>query len=178
MTLPHGLLIGAMCALLGAWGAVGASPAAAQAPSDCPTRLAEARSAYLSAAFTEAATQVAPCARAASSPDSTRARAYRLLSFVRLAQNNTPAARRAVEGLLDVQPQYTPQPDRDRPDFVALVRAAKAARRPAAESHSRRWLRWALGAAAVALGTAAAVLLGGGDEGSPDPLPAPAPPPQ
>jgi hypothetical protein len=178
MTLPHGRLIGVLCALLGAWGALGASLASAQAPADCPARLAEGRSAYLAAAFTKAVMQVAPCARAASSPDSTRARAYRLLSFVRLAQNDKPAARRAVEGLLDVQPQYMPDPDRDRPDFVALVRAAKADRRPAAEPNTRRWLRWALGAAAVALGVAAAVLLGGSDEGSPAPLPAPAPPPQ
>jgi hypothetical protein len=106
---------------------------------------------------------------------------YRLLSFVYLGQNDEAAARRAVESLLDVQPEYMPNPAEDRPDFVALVRKAKKARRDAAEAEQRdrRWVRWVIGSAAALAGTAAVLLLrDGGSEQGPEPLPRPQPPPE
>jgi hypothetical protein len=106
---------------------------------------------------------------------------YRLLSFVYLGQNDSGAARRAVESLLDLQPTYTPNPAEDRPDFVALVQKSRKARQAKAgtKENDRRWVRWALGAGAAAVGTAAVLLLRGGGSGDgPEPLPRPQPPPE
>lgn len=154
----------------------GLSPAQAQTPASCDTSYVQAEKAYYAADFETAATLLRPCARKASLPDSIQAQMYRLLSFVYLGQNNQKTARRAVESLLDLQPSYTPNPTKDRPDFIALVEKAKAARQKTADTdeEGRRWVRWTIGIAAAALGTAAVVLFGGGDsDGDPDPLPPP-----
>ena len=163
---------------------VGASAAHAQTPQSCRESYAQAEEAYYAADFETARALLRPCARETTLPDSARARMYRLLSFVYLGQNNEAPARRAVESLLDLRPDYTPIPGQARPDFVALVREAKAARRAAAkaaEDDGRRWVRWTLGVAAAALGTAAVLLLRGGDGGGGDDggaLPPPEAPPE
>lgn len=159
--------------------AASASMVRAQTPASCDTSYAQAEKAYYAADFEKAVTLLRPCARKTTLPDSTRARSYRLLSFVYLGQNDQAAARRAVESLLDLQPAYTPNPAEDRPDFIALVKKAKKARRAKADDEERRWLRWTLGVAAAALGTAAVLLFGGGGGGDGnDPLPRPEPPPE
>jgi cellulase/cellobiase CelA1 len=159
-----------------------ASIARAQTPASCEASYVEAKEAYYAAEFETALALLRPCAQEPALQDTTRARMYRLLGFVYLGQNDRAAARRAVESLLDLQPAYTPNPAKDRPDFVALVRKAKKARRAQAEAdeEGRRWVRWALGAAAAAAGTAAVVLLrdDGGSGGGNDSLPRPAPPPE
>ncbi|MFB6098258.1 MAG: hypothetical protein ABEK84_03945 [Salinibacter sp.] len=154
----------------------------AQTPVSCDTSYAQARKAYFAAKFEEALKLLRPCANEATLSDSARARMYRLLSFVHLGRNDQQAARLAVETLLDLRPSYTPKPNRDRPDFVALVQKVKESRRVAAkktEQKNRRWVRWALGSAAAVLGTAAVLLFGGGGSGEgKDPLPRPEPPPE
>jgi len=159
----------------------GGADVRAQAPASCDTSYAEAEDAYFSANFETAEALLRPCAQDDTVQDSVRARMYRLLSFVYLGQNEQGPARRAVESMLDLWPSYTPNPAEDRPDFVALVRKAKQERRASAEGESedRRWVRWALGAAAAVVGTVAVLVLGGGgsDDG-PDPLPRPQPPPE
>lgn len=153
-----------------------ASAAQAQTPASCDTSFAQAQEAYYAAEFEAAVNQLRPCAQEPTLPDSVRARMYRLLSFVYLGQNDEAAARRAVESLLDLRPDFVPDPSEDRPDFVALVERAKTQRRVRAEAQedeNRRWVRWTLGAAAAALGTAAVLLLGGGDSGDGAELPRP-----
>jgi len=160
---------------------VGTTGARAQTPASCDTSYAQAEEAYFAANFETAEALLRPCAQKTALQDSVRARMYRLLSFVYLGQNDEAAARRAVESLLDVQPEYTPNPSEDRPDFVALVRKAEEERRAAAgrEEDNRRWVRWALGGAAALAGTAAVLLLrDGGSDGGPDSLPRPQPPPE
>ncbi|WP_233993900.1 hypothetical protein [Salinibacter altiplanensis] len=159
-----------------------ASAVQAQTPTSCDTSFAQAQEEYYAAEFEAAIARLRPCAQERTLPDSVRARMYRLLSFVYLGQNDETAARQAVESLLDLQPEYAPDPGQDRPDFVTLVEAAKKRRRARAEAdkdEDRRWVRWTLGAAAAALGTAAVLLLGGDDSGDGrEPLPAPQPPPE
>jgi len=158
-----------------------ASTARAQTPASCDTSYAQAEEAYYAADFETAIALLRPCARAPALRDTTRAQMYRLLSFVYLGQNDEAAARRAVESLLDLQPAYTPTPDRDRPDFISLVQKAKKERRARAEAEdeNRHWLRWTLGVAAAALGTAAVLLFGDGGSGNgTDSLPPPEPPPE
>ncbi len=157
-----------------------ASAVQAQTPTPCDTSFAQAQEAYYAAEFEAAVARLRPCAQERTLPDSVRARMYRLLGFVYLGQNDEAAARRAVESLLDLQPEYVPDPAQDRPDFVALVEQAKKRRRARAEAQeneNRRWLRWTLGAAAAVLGTAAVLLIGGGDSGDGSELPPPPSPP-
>lgn len=168
-TLSRWVLLIAMCA-------AGASAVQAQTPVSCDTSYAEAEAAYYDADFETAVSLLQPCARETTLPDSTRARMYRLLSFVYLGQNDQEAARRAVESLLDLQPSYTANSAEDRPDFIALVEEAKKrrAKRAEPEEADRRWVRWTIGIAAAALGTAAVLLFGNGESGEgPDPLPRP-----
>lgn len=168
--------------LLASLVSVGVTSAQAQTPASCDTSYTQAQEAYYAADFETAVALLRPCAQQPALTDSARVRMYRLLSFVYLGQNDRPSARQAVESLLDLQPDYAPNPAQDRPDFVALVQTAKEERtaQTEAEEGSRRWLRWALGAvAASALGTAAVLLFGGGDSGDDtDTLPRPAPPPE
>lgn len=172
-----------ICCLVLMFTVVGiASTAQAQDVSSCDTSYAQAQEAYYAAEFEAAAAQLRPCTQNPTLPDSVRARMYRLLSFVYLGQNDEAAARRAVESLLDLHPDYVPDPAQDRPDFVAIVEKAKKERQARAEADeegNRRWVRWTIGVAAAALGTAAVLLFGGGgsDDG-PEPLPRPEPPPE
>lgn len=160
-------------------------PAAyAQTPDSCSTAYAEAEQAYYAANFEEAVEALQSCLNRSGVRDSVRARAYRLLAFVHLGRNEENAARLAVESLIDLRPTYLPDPARDRPDFVALVREVKASREPSvtetSQESGRRWLRWVAGGlGAAALGTTAALVLGGdGDGNDPQPLPPPSVPPQ
>jgi hypothetical protein len=113
------------------------------------------------------------CLEEAALPAEVQVRFYRLLSFAYIAQDEQDQARAAIEQLLTVAPNYTPDPDTDRPDYVALVREVKANRAPD-ESGGRRWVRWALGGVgAVAVGVLTITLVGDRDGGGPDTLPAP-----
>lgn len=157
----------------------GGGTALAQTPDVCTEAYAGAEEAYYAANFELAIDTLQTCLNRPGVSDSMRVRSYRLLSFVHLGRNDQAAARLAVESLLDLQPTYSPDPGRDRPDFVALVKEVKASRQPptaqAEAENGRRWLRWvAAGVGAVALGTLAAVLFGGGDgDDPPEPLPPP-----
>lgn len=157
--------------------------ARAQAPTSCDDRYTTAQEAYYAADFETAAELLRECVGKRSLSDSLRVQMYRLLGFVHLGRNEPKAARLAVESLLDLRPGYTPNPDEDRPDYVALVRKAKASRRAeatTAEENGRRWVRWGLGSlGAAAVGTAAVLLIGGdGGDGGSETLPPPAPPPE
>lgn len=172
---PSVLLI--VCLVVGA-------EARAQGPTSCDSSYTTAQEAYYAADFETAAELLRECVGRKSVSDSLRVRMYRLLGFVHLGQNEPRAARLAVESLLDLRPDYAPDPDRDRPDYVALVRKAKASRRAEAtaeeEESGRRWVRWGLGSVgAVAVGTAAVLLIGGdGGDGGSERLPRPAAPPE
>jgi hypothetical protein len=175
MVPPSGLLI--LGLLLG-------TGARAQAPASCDSSYTTAQEAYYAADFERAAELLRACVGKNGVSDSLRVRMYRLLGFVHLGRNDPKAARLAVESLLDLRPDYAPDPDRDRPDYVALVRKAKASRQRAAaaeeDEDGRRWVRWGLGSlGAAAVGTAAVLLIGGeGGDGGGERLPRPAAPPE
>ncbi|MFB6248788.1 MAG: hypothetical protein ABEL97_09480 [Salinibacter sp.] len=158
--------------------------AQAQAPTSCDSSYVTARKAYYAADFETAAEVLRECLERTGVSDSLRVRMYRLLAFVHLGRNDSKAARLAVESLLDLRPDYAPDPDRDRPDYVALVRKAKASSQTAAaaeeDENGRRWVRWGLGSlGAAAVGTAAVLLIGGdGGDGGTERLPRPAAPPE
>ena len=142
---------------------------AQQQPSGCASEYEQAEERYFAADFDAAINLLQTCLQDASLTEDARVRIYRLLSFAYIAQGNQQQARLAVESLLDLRPDYTPDPAEDRPDFVRLVREIKASRQPATaedDDNGRRWVRWALGSAGVAAaGVLTIVLVGGGNGG-------------
>lgn len=149
-----------------------ASPAWAQSDA-CTAELSQAEAAYYAAEFDRAVQLLRACLDEAAPSDAARVEVYRLLAFAHLGQGERSDARLAVESLLDVRPSFRSNPSTDRPDFVALVEDVRASRDAVAQTPSdddgRRWWRWVAGTAGVAaLGTAAAVLLGGGGDGEGD----------
>jgi tetratricopeptide (TPR) repeat protein len=155
-------------------------PAHAQDATQCTQEYAQAETAYFDADFDRAVRLLRTCLEEADLAPDAQVRLYRLLSFAYIAQNERAQARAAIEQLLTVDPDYTPDPETDRPDYVALVREVRATHAPDdAENGGRRWLRWVLGGAgAVAAGVLTIVLVGGGDDGGDTGnLPAPPTPP-
>lgn len=152
----------------------------AQAPDACQAEYEEAQERYYAAEFDAAIDLLQQCLQRANLSVETRVRVYRLLSFAHIAQGNRQEARFAVESLLDLQPDYTPDPSQDRPDFIELVREVKASRQPTAASDAesnRGWVKWALGGLGVAAaGVLTIVLVGGDGGGGPDDLPGEPPP--
>ena len=154
-------------------------PARAQDASQCAPEYTQAETAYFDADFDRAIRLLRTCLEEADLDPDAQVRFYRLLSFAYIAQDERAQARTAIEQLLTVDPNYAPDPETDRPDYVALVREVKAARTPADDDDGRRWLRWVLGGAgAVAAGVLTIVLVGEGDDGGgTGNLPAPPTPP-
>lgn len=167
-------------ALAGLLIALGLLPVQAQDTSPCAQEYTQAETAYFDADFDRAIRLLRTCLEEADLPPDAQVRFYRLLAFAHIAQDERAQARSAIEQLLTVDPDYTPDPETDRPDYVALVREVKAARAPAEDDEGdRRWLRWVLGGAgAVAAGVLTIVLVGGdNDGGGTGNLPAPPTPP-
>lgn len=183
LRVPHSAHIGGFLTVLFLSVTLGLlSPSAqAQEPNSCETEYEHAQEQYYAAEFDAAINLLQQCLQRANLSVETRVQGYRLLSFAYIAQGNRQQARYAVERLLDVQPDYTPDPSQDRPDFVELVREVKASRQPATASEpegNRRWVKWTLGGVGVAAaGVLATVLLGGGDNGGLSDLPGNPPPP-
>lgn len=148
---------------------LGSSPSDVYAQDQCQTEYRQARERYLSAEFDPAVRLLRTCLEEASDlADTTRVQMYRLLAFAHLGQGNDADARLAVESLLDIRPSFTPDPDRDRPDFVNVVEEARRRRQALSndENSDRRWVRWVIGGAVVATaGIVVALVTGGGDDG-------------
>lgn len=171
-------LIGLMSVLFGS------APAAAQdAGGACAEEYEQAQERYYAAEFDAAVQLLRTCLETSDLSTEERVRIYRLLSFAHIAQGDEQQARLTIESLLDLQPGYTPDPSRDRPDYVELVREIKASRQPTGDASDgdRRWVRWTLGGVgAVAAGVLAIVLTGGDSGDGPSDLPGqpPLPPSQ
>lgn len=140
---------------------------------DCRQLQDQAERAYFQADFQQTIDLLDPCLNG-TAKDEVTVQVYRLAAFAHLGAGDTDAARLVVEDLLDGHPRYTPNPDDDRPDYVALVEDVKTSRQPPAEeatsSGDRRWVRWAI-ASVVVVATAAIISVvtgGGGGDGDDD----------
>jgi hypothetical protein len=149
---------------------LGLLPARGQDASQCVQEYEQAETAYFDASFDHAIRLLRTCLEEAELESDAQVRFYRLLSFAHIAQDEREQARTAIEQLLRVAPDYAPDPETDRPDYVTLVREVKADRPSTQEDDGRRWMRWVLGGAIVVAGVLAAVLIGGrlGDNGELD----------
>lgn len=153
--------------------------ARAQDASVCDTALEAASEQYRDGAFPETIRLASSCLDQGDvATDDARA-AYRLLILAYLKQDDLPSARKAAVNLLGVDPDYTPDPVANPPDYVSLlsvVRQEIGPEGPTDEPRRRPFFRrtstWiTLGTTLVAGGVVSLVALGGDDGGGETPPP-------
>lgn len=171
--------------------------ATAQSQNQCEQELAEAQSFYDTGRFDDAIQKIASCLRKGGLSEEEKLRAYRLLGLTYIAQDYLKEARTAISKLLDLVPDYNPDPIQDPPQYQRLVQQLKEerpkqpevtepvktptppkteveeTRAPVKKSKRKMWYLIG-GGTALAGGVIAAILLSGGEEKPvPEPLPKP-----
>ncbi len=96
-----------------------ALPAAAQR---CDTALADADEQYRAGYFDDVIERLSDCLDRNAFSSEERRRAYRLLGLSYIGKDREEEARAAVRSLLEIAPDYQPDPAIDPPPFVDLVR--------------------------------------------------------
>lgn len=99
-----------------------ALPVAAQR---CNTALNDADEQYRTGEFDEAIERLTTCLDRNAFSDEERRRAFRLLGLAYIGKDRENDARSAVRSLLEVAPDYQPDPAVDPPPFVAMVAEVK-----------------------------------------------------
>lgn len=157
----------------------------AQSQNECEEELKTAQKKMETGKFDEAIELITQCLNKEGISNETKKQAYRLLGLTYIAKDYLGEARSAVSKLLDVVPNYTPDPDQDPPSFVDIVEEQIAERsqpikQPDVRStsvddekseESDKSLWWWIGGGAVVALVAVIVLAAGGgdDEGGGDP---------
>lgn len=95
-----------------------AAPAFAQ---NCTNALQRAENSYQSGEFDNAIDRLTTCIEAGRFSDEERRQAYRLIGLSYIGKDREADARAAVAALLDVAPNYEPDPAIDPPPFVRMV---------------------------------------------------------
>lgn len=147
-------------------------PGVAQTQSQCDTILTAAEVQYNASNFKETIDLLLLCLPIGFT-DEQKIQAYRIISLAHLGKKDVNSATGFVTKLLDLSPNYEPDPDQDPPQFVSLIQEVKAARggkkeEPREQSvlkkGGKKWLYIGGGVAAVG-GIVAAIISGGGDGG-------------
>ncbi len=160
---------------------------AARAQDACKKELASAEEAYTRGRFDEAIGHLSECLEKRRVSEDERERAYRLMGLSYIGKDVLGEARSSVRKLLELVPNYQPDPALDPPPFVRLIEdvrdeiaASKQAPPPPAQEPAARQNppqrrgpgTWLLVGGGALLAGAAAVLLagsgGGGDDGPPE----------
>ncbi|MDX1547567.1 MAG: FlgD immunoglobulin-like domain containing protein [Rhodothermales bacterium] len=167
--------------LLALLGPVFVAPAGqALAQTACENELADAEQAYTFGRFDEAIRLLHRCLDARTATEKERRMAYRLIGLSYLGKDVLSEARESVRRLLELVPDYTPDPDQDPPPFVEMVQDVRREMRreptrpepppPAAEREKRGVRTWLLlGGGAALAGVGAVLLASGGDDPPPEP---------
>jgi uncharacterized protein with FMN-binding domain len=161
---------------------VGAPAAHAQDTSVCDTALEAAAAQYRDGAFQETIRLASSCLDQQDVATEDARAAYRLLILAYLKQDDLASARKSAVTLLGVDPDYTPDPVANPPDYVSLLAVVRQEIGPETTSDEPRrrpffqrtstWIT--LGTTLVAGGVVSLVVLNGGDDGS-EPPPASGP---
>lgn len=107
----------------------------AQDTQSCSEGLTEARNQLFLGDFEQATSLIQPCLDAdAYGSIEDLVQAYELLANVYIAINDEAQAREAISRLLAVSPDYQPDPDQSRSDYVFLINEMRAALKPATPS--------------------------------------------
>jgi hypothetical protein len=159
-----------------------APAATAQPASVCDTALEAAAAQYRDGAFQETIRLASSCLDQREVATEDARAAYRLLILAYLKQDDLASARKSAVTLLGVDPDYTPDPVANPPDYVSLLAVVRQEIGPETTSDEPRrrpffqrtstWIT--LGTTLVAGGVVSLVVLNGGDDGS-EPPPASGP---
>jgi len=163
--------------------------AAAQAQDDCQARLTRAETAFTNGRLEETIDLLLNCVYKGKLGKPEEERAIKLLSFSYLAKDYIDQAKSTIRKLLELVPNYEPDPNQDPPDFTKMVQEVKkeitgpgpieppVETPPVEKKKSKTWL--IVGGGAVVIGGVAALALGGGGGGvvPPPPTSLPLPPP-
>lgn len=114
--------------------ALSATPALAQ---NCSRAISQAQSSYQSGDFDGTIDRLTRCLDAGSFSSSERQQAYRLIGLSYIGKDREADAREAVARLLEVSPNYQPDPAIDPPPFVRMVNDERR-RRPSTASGASR----------------------------------------
>ena len=95
-----------------------AAPAMAQ---NCNRALERAETSYQAGEFDSTIDRLTTCIEAGQFSDEERRKAYRLIGLSYIGKDREADARAAVAALLDVAPNYEPDPALDPPPFVRMV---------------------------------------------------------
>jgi hypothetical protein len=161
----------------------------------CDKELADAEQRFYEGRFDEAIDLVNRCLNKSGLTDVEKVRAYKLMTMAYQAKDYEFQAREAINKLLELVPNYEPDPEQDLPQYVELVRKVKEElqqaqvtpqptepQKPAepvttAPPKKKRGVPWLLIGGGVGVAAVAAAVLagGGGGNGPPPPPPQPLP---
>ena len=99
--------------------------AMAQTQVNCSSKLKQAEQKFIDALFDDVIALVEPCVRDGDLALEEKGRAYELLSKTYVAQAYIEQARSTIRKLLELVPNYSPNPERDTPPFIAQVEQMK-----------------------------------------------------
>ncbi|GAB5533886.1 MAG: hypothetical protein Rubg2KO_01350 [Rubricoccaceae bacterium] len=110
-----------------------ASVGSVSSQTECEENLTQAQDLYISGAFTEVEAMLAPCLQPGQLSADNRVLAHRLLILSALQQGRLIEAKLVALALLNLQPEYEPDPAFDPPayaDLIATVRSQLEVRPP------------------------------------------------
>ena len=100
----------------------------AQAQTKCDELLKNAEEQYRIGRFPEAIAMLNECLAEPDIPKEKKTAAHRLRALAFMSQNLESEAKNAVRKLLELVPDYSPDPSRDKPTFIKLVEEVKQER--------------------------------------------------
>jgi len=95
--------------------------ALAQTQTNCSSKLKQAEQKFSDALFDEVIVLLEPCMKDGNLTLEEKGRAYELLSKTYVAQSYIEQATTSIRKLLELVPNYKPNPERDTPPFIAQV---------------------------------------------------------
>jgi len=158
---------------------------------DCQTQLFQAENEYRSGGFDKALNLINDCLNKGNPTEADRQRALKLQILIYIAKDYIEQAKAAINKLLDLVPNYEPDPVQDKPEYITIFEQVKQERNkpkpsgpvksPEVKQKKGGGAKWLLiGGGVLVAGVGAAVALGGGGTSSPPvvtPTPLPTPPP-
>ena len=157
----------------------------AQSYNECEKQLSTAQKKMETGKFDEAIKLITECLNKDGISNETKKQAYRLLGLTYIAKDYLGDAREAIGKLLDVVPNYQPNPDQDPPSFVNIVNEQIAERSkpvqpvkkpPVNEEKSSNSIWYWIGGGVLVVAAVVIVLLSGGNDTPPQNNDLPEPP--
>lgn len=133
----------------------------------CVSQLNKAEESYYNGQFDEALMLSRQCLQNTSLTPEIRLRAYTILARTFLGRNETDSSRWAINRILDLNPDYQPTIEQEKPQYVHLVTEIKIERAYAEQKKGRKGInKWIWIGAGTVASAAIITLLTSGNGGS------------